>query len=260
MYDITYRESLNKLNSVLKNIHEKANKNISIILIGNMCDLEYRREVSLEEGKEFAEKNNLKFIEISCKENINVEKAFNILIEEMIQKANQDDNNKNTKLKNIIPNDKNVDKIKKLENLNNKIKEELNEEKSNNKNLKKSIEELKKIIKEKDKIINNEKKNYQKLHKKLEELKLICNKDKNLNKVMGLIDELKEKEKEINELKNILPFNLSKEEKILTVNFISDREDIICSIISKNTYTFNDLENSFYKKNPEYQDMKQNFF
>ena len=47
-----------------------------IMLIGNKNDLEHRRAVSTEEGKAFAEKHGLIFLETSAKTAYNVEQAF----------------------------------------------------------------------------------------------------------------------------------------------------------------------------------------
>ena len=52
------------------------NKNMTIMLIGNKSDLENRRAVSYEEGKEFADKHGLIFLETSAKSAANVEEAF----------------------------------------------------------------------------------------------------------------------------------------------------------------------------------------
>ena len=49
VYDITRRESFDHLASWLQDIRQQANSNITIILIGNKCDLKYRRVVSSEE-------------------------------------------------------------------------------------------------------------------------------------------------------------------------------------------------------------------
>ena len=51
-------------------------KNILICLIGNKTDLEEKREVSYEEGKNFAEENNLLFFETSAKDGKNIQEIF----------------------------------------------------------------------------------------------------------------------------------------------------------------------------------------
>ena len=61
IYGITDRESFQSLNCWLIDIEKNANKNVKIILIGNNCDLEDKREVSYQEGKDFAQKNNMLF-------------------------------------------------------------------------------------------------------------------------------------------------------------------------------------------------------
>ena len=49
---------------------------MTIMLIGNKNDLEHRRAVSTEEGKAFADKHGLIFMETSAKTAYNVEQAF----------------------------------------------------------------------------------------------------------------------------------------------------------------------------------------
>ena len=93
MYDIANRNTFESLEYLFTSIKEE-NPNISVILVGNMCDLEDKRKVSLQEGEEFAKTIGVKFIEISGKKNINVDKAFNLLIEEMIENDIQNNINK----------------------------------------------------------------------------------------------------------------------------------------------------------------------
>ena len=73
------------------------------------------------------------------------------------------------------------------------------------------------------------------------------------------MEDLKEKENEIKELKNKLSFELSKNENLISVNFISFKEDIVCSVICKNTDDFLSVENLFYEKCPQYKDLKKQF-
>ncbi|KAL5370446.1 putative Rab2 GTPase [Cryptosporidium parvum] len=75
VYDITRRDTFNHLSKWLNDVKRNATPNMTIILVGNKSDLD-RREVTTEEGVEFAEKNGLLFIETSAKTSNNVEEAF----------------------------------------------------------------------------------------------------------------------------------------------------------------------------------------
>jgi len=54
----------------------KKSEEIPIVIVGNRCDVEQEREVYKEEGKEYAQKYNVSFIETSAKLGINVKHAF----------------------------------------------------------------------------------------------------------------------------------------------------------------------------------------
>ena len=87
VYDITYKISFENLNKWLKDINENA-KGLPIILIGNKTDLEENREVSKEEGNEFAKKINeeIEFYEASCKTGENIKEAIRFLVEKIYKK------------------------------------------------------------------------------------------------------------------------------------------------------------------------------
>ncbi|URE25512.1 ras-related protein [Musa troglodytarum] len=76
VYDITRRETFNHLGSWLEDAREHAGANVTIMLIGNKCDLARRRAVNTEEGEQFAEEHGLFFMETSAKTARNVEAAF----------------------------------------------------------------------------------------------------------------------------------------------------------------------------------------
>jgi small GTP-binding protein len=84
VYDITDPDSFNNLNSWLIEIEKNANKNVYKILIGNKCDLEDKRKISYEQGKEFADTYGMKFLEASAKTNLNVHEAFVTMTKEII--------------------------------------------------------------------------------------------------------------------------------------------------------------------------------
>ncbi len=52
------------------------NKDFPAYLVGNKCDLEHKRQVSNENGKELASKYGIQFLETSAKETVNIEKLF----------------------------------------------------------------------------------------------------------------------------------------------------------------------------------------
>ena len=67
VYDITRKETFNHIVKWLEEVKSHSNKNICIILIGNKKDLENKRQVTREEGENFAKKNEIMFLETSAK-------------------------------------------------------------------------------------------------------------------------------------------------------------------------------------------------
>ena len=72
-----------KVKHILK-IFRNASKNVYKILVGNKCDLEEKRKVSYEQGKEFADQFGMKFLETSAKTATNVAEAFVTMTKEII--------------------------------------------------------------------------------------------------------------------------------------------------------------------------------
>eukprot|EP00736_Rhodelphis_marinus_P011208 Rmarinus@m.5816 len=89
VYDITRRETFNHLTSWLEDARQHSSSNMTIMLIGNKCDLEHRRAVSTEEGEQFAKQHGLIFLETSAKTAQNVEEAFFNTAKEIYNKIEQ---------------------------------------------------------------------------------------------------------------------------------------------------------------------------
>lgn len=86
VYDITSRDSFEKINVWLKGIKENMNmKDVSLALVGNKIDLESSREVTFDEGKQFAIENNCLFIETSAKTGKGIKEAIFSLFEEILE-------------------------------------------------------------------------------------------------------------------------------------------------------------------------------
>lgn len=89
MYSITNEESFLNLENWMNEI--KKNKNdMTIILVGTKCDLEEKRVVTYERGKEFSEKYNIPFFEISSESGECVELLFKTITEMCFNKMKKE--------------------------------------------------------------------------------------------------------------------------------------------------------------------------
>ena len=85
VYDITRKDSFEHITKWLNEVKSNGSKDIFCILIGNKKDLEDQRQVKFEEGKKLAEENNLLFLETSAKTAENVQEAFTISAEKILE-------------------------------------------------------------------------------------------------------------------------------------------------------------------------------
>jgi len=88
VYSITSRASFENCETWLEELVQHADPGILVMLVGNKSDLIGQRDVSTEEGRDFAAKNKLSFIETSAKDKSNVSEAFERLIHEIYKQVN----------------------------------------------------------------------------------------------------------------------------------------------------------------------------
>ena len=82
VYDITKRDSFENCERWLKELRTHGDAQVVAMLVGNKGDLKHLQAVDVEDAKDFAEDNNLAFIETSALDATNVDLAFEtILIE-----------------------------------------------------------------------------------------------------------------------------------------------------------------------------------
>ena len=151
------------------------------------------------------------------------------------------------------------EKIEELQRRINSLENLVNETKKYNKELLIAYENMEKQNKEKSNIINEQKRKIEELNEKLIQFQNIEKSNTSYDKIINLMEKLENKENELKKLKSKLPFELSENEKLMTVIFNSKDEAIHYSLICKNTDIFNRLENSLYNVYPELTE-SENYF
>ena len=87
VYDITRKETFNSVDRWINDLKTSADKNLTIIMIGNKCDLEDQRQVSADQGEEKGKSYAVAFMETSAFSGENIDKAFGNLINEIYKKC-----------------------------------------------------------------------------------------------------------------------------------------------------------------------------
>ncbi|KAG8483729.1 hypothetical protein CXB51_022571 [Gossypium anomalum] len=83
VYDMTKRQSFDNMARWLEELRGHGDQNLVIMLVGNKCDLGSLRAVPTEDAQEFAQRENLFFMETSALESTNVETAFFTVLTEI---------------------------------------------------------------------------------------------------------------------------------------------------------------------------------
>ena len=86
VYDITRKETFDSVDRWINDLKSTGDSKMTIILIGNKCDLEDTREISKEKGEEKAKSFGCAFLETSALSGDNIEKGFEMMISEIFKK------------------------------------------------------------------------------------------------------------------------------------------------------------------------------
>ena len=112
VYDITSETSFDNVEKWYEQAQKEASKDISVILVGNKCDLENERKVPKEKGEDKAKSFRCPFFETSALSKINIDDIFNEMVNNIYDRTggikNEDDDdieiiNENEKAVNLNP-------------------------------------------------------------------------------------------------------------------------------------------------------------
>ena len=86
IYDITNKESFKNVDKWINDLKESGDDDVSILIVGNKCDLEASREVTTDEVKKKAELYKMAYCETSALKGENIDNAFRTLIKIVVEK------------------------------------------------------------------------------------------------------------------------------------------------------------------------------
>ena len=90
VYDITRKETFESVDKWINDLKATGDPKMNIMLIGNKCDLEERREILNEQGEEKARSFGCGFLETSALSGDNIDKGFEMMISEIFKKYGSD--------------------------------------------------------------------------------------------------------------------------------------------------------------------------
>ena len=89
VYDITNKNSFLNIKNWIRDLQNVGNE-IKRVIFGNKLDLEKNRVVEKNKLIDFAQKNEMPYIETSAKENININEGFDLIVDELLKDKNYD--------------------------------------------------------------------------------------------------------------------------------------------------------------------------
>ena len=92
IFDLTNKSSFNNIKKWLSEVKTYTDHSIKKLLIGNKADMKDKIKVNKNDIDNFCkEKNNIKYMEISAKDNLNVSNVFETLINSIIGKRTNEE-------------------------------------------------------------------------------------------------------------------------------------------------------------------------
>ena len=91
--DSTNKESFYNINNWIDEISKYTDKDVDKLVLMNKCDLIQERQIDKNEISKFEKENGLKIMEVSAKTGNGIDKAFEYIIERLIDKNEKKNNN-----------------------------------------------------------------------------------------------------------------------------------------------------------------------
>ncbi len=93
VYDATRQETFDNVPNWIEEVREHEHPDAPVVLIGNKCDLTDKKVVGYQTAKDFADKHNCIFFEVSAKDGTNTELALMSLVARIREKHCQSEPN-----------------------------------------------------------------------------------------------------------------------------------------------------------------------
>ena len=117
VFDLSSKSTFQNVEKWFNEIKKTADPTINLILIGNKSDLKDKRQISTEEGENKAKEMNVAYLETSALNADNVDKAFDLLIQEITKKMKKEIEEEEYE-ENDIHDDKKIEDIKENKTIN----------------------------------------------------------------------------------------------------------------------------------------------
>ena len=94
LFDVTKRSSFIACKNYLEEVRINSDKDCVVYLIGNKIDLSNQRQITTEEAQNFAQREQIQYIETSALKNVKVTEVFTSLLEDIYHAKKEENNNK----------------------------------------------------------------------------------------------------------------------------------------------------------------------
>ncbi|XP_064871543.1 ras-related protein Rab-26-like [Oncorhynchus nerka] len=102
LYDVTNRTSFDNIKAWLTEIHDYAQQDVVLMLLGNKADATQQRVVKREDGERLAKEFGVPYMETSAKSGLNVELSFTAVAKELKHRSKKEPNEPKFKLQDYV--------------------------------------------------------------------------------------------------------------------------------------------------------------